>query len=70
MNNHRLAEIARDEDFRQMVSQIEANLTTRVMAATTSQEDRASLLAEYHGLQRVKAALGMAAYEAAQQDQE
>lgn len=70
MNNHRLAEIARDEDFRGMILKIEENLTQRVMAATTSQEDRASLLAEYHGLQRVKAALGMAAYEAAQQDQE
>lgn len=70
MNNHRLAEIARDADFREMVSLIETNLTQRVMAATTSPEDRAQLLAEYHGLQRVKAALGMAAYDAAQKDQE
>lgn len=53
-----------------MILKIEENLTQRVMAATTSQEDRASLLAEYHGLQRVKAALGMAAYEVALQDQE
>jgi hypothetical protein len=70
MNNHRLAEIARDEDFRGMIFKIEEHLTQKVMAATTSQEDRAQLLAEYHGIQRVKAALGMAAYEAAQQDQE
>lgn len=65
MNVENLARIARDDDFRALIASIEAQLTARVMAAAVSQEDRDKAWHEFHAMQRVKAALGVAAYEAA-----
>ena len=56
-----LRRIFEDQDFVDLVSKTKANLTAKVMSPQTIPEDRASALAEYHGLQRVMKALLSAA---------
>lgn len=70
MNKQRVLDIAKDEDFRAVVAFTEAQLTKRVMAASTPQEERMKALAEYHGLQRLIATFGTIAHEATQEAQE
>ncbi len=68
MNNKRLAAIAGDQDFRELLDQIGQQLTAKVMATATSPEDRQNALAEYHALQRIRANLASVAHNAQQED--
>lgn len=55
--SERIAAILADADFGALVSGIEDQLTQRVMAPATSEEDRQKALAEYHALGRVLSAM-------------
>lgn len=69
MKNERLAAIAADPDFREVVLSAEKQLTARVMATTTSPEDREKALAEYHGLRRVLTRLQLAIQDESQKEE-
>jgi hypothetical protein len=57
MNAERIRQLAADEDLQAVFREIRASLTRKVMAATTSDEDRAKALADFHALGRVETTL-------------
>lgn len=50
MNADRIKALLADQDFSELVDRMKADLTKRVMARRTSDEDRASALAQFHAL--------------------
>lgn len=61
--SERIAAILADEDFQWATKRLEAQLTRKVMALATTQEDRETALHTYHGLQAALAALRSVASE-------
>jgi len=53
MNPQRAKNIITDEDFTALVTQVRDQLTAKVMALSTSDEDRAAALSEAHALDRL-----------------
>lgn len=68
MSARRVAAILADEDFVGLVARVKAQLTQKVMAATTSPEDRIEALAEYRGIERIVAAMRSDAYTVSVED--
>jgi len=64
--SERIAAILADEDFGGLISQIKGQLTQRVMAPATLEEDRQKALAEYHALERVLSAMRSHKFDADQ----
>lgn len=58
MNGDRIASILKDEDFKELVSRMKADLTGRVMAKATDDEARATALAQFHALDTLVARMG------------
>ena len=50
----RIKAILADQDFQWAIERLEAQLTRKVMASATTEEDRAAALHTYHGLQAAK----------------
>lgn len=59
----RIKAILADQDFQWAIGRLEAQLTRKVMASATTEEDRAAALHTYHGLQAAKASLRSVASE-------
>lgn len=53
----RIAAILADKDFCETVTRAKTELTQKVMARATSDEDRADAMAEFHALERLEARL-------------
>lgn len=66
-NAKRLAVIAEDQDFQGLLKSWEGQLTARVMARGTSDEDRAAALNEYHAIQTLRGKLAALVADAKQQ---
>lgn len=55
--SERITAILADEDFQWAIERFEAQLTRKVMAAATTEDDRRTALHTYHGLRAALAAL-------------
>jgi hypothetical protein len=70
MNSRRIAALARDADLKELLASIEAQLTKKVMARATTEEDRATALAEYHAIQSLKARFASVAHDEAEKEKQ
>lgn len=55
--SERITAILADEDFQWAIERLETQLTRKVMAAATPEEERRTALHTYHGLQAAMASL-------------
>lgn len=53
MRAERIRVLLGSEDFQEVIAETRDSLTKKVMARSTSDEDRAGYLAEYHALDRL-----------------
>ena len=60
-HSERIQQILKDDDFMAVVDAYKRRLTGKVMAAATSDEDRVTLLAQYHAVDAVLKGLASAA---------
>lgn len=53
--SERIAALLADQDFQAVIASMRERYTRKVMAATTSPEDRANALTHYHALAAIEA---------------